>query len=130
MTDSLKVGLQLGYWSASPPENFLELAIEAEKLGFDSVWTAEAYGSDALTPLSWIGSQTERIRLGTGVCQLSARSPTAMAMAAMTLGHLSKGRMILGLGVSGPSVMEPTDKGAHIFYIGRRFDFLPANANL
>ncbi len=103
---SLKVGLQLGYWSANPPENFLELAKEAETLGFDSVWTAEAYGSDALTPLAWIGSQTERIRLGTGVCQLSARSPTAMAMAAMTLDHLSKGRMILGLGVSGPQVVE------------------------
>jgi len=102
----LKVGLQLGYWGARPPTNFLTLAKEAEALGFDSVWTAEAYGSDALTPLAWIGSQTERIRLGTGVCQLSARSPTAMAMAAMTLDHLSQGRMILGLGVSGPQVVE------------------------
>lgn len=73
----LKLGLQLGYWSSQPPENFVALAQEAEKLGFDSVWTAEAYGSDALTPLAWIGAQTERIRLGTGVCQLSARSPTA-----------------------------------------------------
>jgi F420-dependent oxidoreductase-like protein len=78
----------------------------AEKLGFDSVWTAEAYGSDALTPLAWIGSHTSRIRLGTAVCQLSARSPTAMAMAALTLDHLSGGRMILGLGVSGPQVVE------------------------
>jgi len=102
----LKLGLQLGYWSAQPPENFLALAQEAETLGFDSVWTAEAYGSDALTPLAWIGSQTNRIRLGTGVCQLSARSPTAMAMAAMTLDHLSQGRMMLGLGVSGPQVVE------------------------
>lgn len=105
-TSGLKIGLQLGYWGARPPDNFLSLAQEAETLGFDSIWTAEAYGSDALTPLAWIGSATERIRLGTGVCQLSARSPTAMAMAAMTLDHLSKGRMILGLGVSGPQVVE------------------------
>ncbi len=102
----LKLGLQLGYWGAHPPKNFIQLAQTAEKLGYDSVWTAEAYGSDALTPLSWIGAQTSKIRLGTGVCQLSARSPTAMAMAALTLDHLSGGRMILGLGVSGPQVVE------------------------
>ncbi len=70
------------------------------------MWTAEAYGSDALTPLAWIGANTTRIRLGTGICQLSARTPTATAMAAMTLDHLSGGRMILGLGVSGPQVVE------------------------
>ena len=105
MTD-LKLGLQLGYWGATPPTGFVALAQEAERLGFDSVWTAEAYGSDALTPLAWIGANTSRIRLGTGVCQLSARTPTATAMAAMTLDHLSAGRMILGLGVSGPQVVE------------------------
>ncbi|MEM6707282.1 MAG: LLM class F420-dependent oxidoreductase [Pseudomonadota bacterium] len=103
---TLKLGLQLGYWSASPPPNVIELVQQAERLGFDSVWTAETYGSDALTPLAWIGAHTERIRLGTGVCQMSARTPTAMAMAAMTLDHLSNGRMILGLGVSGPQVVE------------------------
>lgn len=103
---SMKLGLQLGYWSAVPPPNFVGLAQEAERLGYDSVWTAEAYGSDALTPLAWIGAQTSKIRLGTGVCQLSARAPTAMAMAAMTLDHLSRGRFILGLGVSGPQVVE------------------------
>jgi F420-dependent oxidoreductase-like protein len=102
----LKLGLQLGYWGAQPPPDLVGLVQEAERLGFDSVWTAEAYGSDALTPLAWIGAQTERIRLGTGVCQLSARSPTAAAMAALTLDHLSNGRMILGLGVSGPQVVE------------------------
>jgi len=105
MTD-LKLGLQLGYWGSTPPTGFVELAQQAERLGFDSVWTAEAYGSDALTPLAWIGANTRRIRLGTGVCQLSARTPTATAMAAMTLDHLSGGRMILGLGVSGPQVVE------------------------
>jgi F420-dependent oxidoreductase-like protein len=102
----LKLGLQLGYWGPRPPANLVGLVQEAERLGFDSVWTAEAYGSDALTPLAWIGGQTERIRLGTGVCQLSARTPTAAAMAALTLDHLSNGRMILGLGVSGPQVVE------------------------
>jgi len=103
---SLKLGLQLGYWGAGPPANAPELVSEAERLGFDSVWTAEAYGSDALTPLAWWGSRTDRVRLGTALCQLSARTPTAMAMAAMTLDHLSGGRLVLGLGVSGPQVVE------------------------
>lgn len=102
----LKLGLALGYWGAQPPTNHVALAQEAERLGYDSVWTAEAYGSDAITPLTWIGAHTERIRLGTGVIQLSARTPTATAMAAMTLDHLSNGRVILGLGVSGPQVVE------------------------
>ncbi|MHB8329492.1 MAG: LLM class F420-dependent oxidoreductase [Acidimicrobiales bacterium] len=102
----MKLGLQLGYWGSQPPPNALDQALEAERLGFDSVWTAEAYGSDALTPLAWWGSRTERIRLGTALCQLSARTPTAMAMAALTLDHLSGGRFVLGLGVSGPQVVE------------------------
>ena len=80
----MKIGLQLGYWGAGPPPNAVELVQEAERLGFDSVWTAESYGSDALTPLAWWGSRTERVRLGTSLCQLSARTPTAMAMAALT----------------------------------------------
>jgi F420-dependent oxidoreductase-like protein len=102
----LKLGLQLGYWGASPPPGFVESAQEAERLGFDSVWTAEAWGSDAFTPLAWIGAHTRKIRLGTSVVQLSARTPTATAMAALTLDHLSGGRVILGLGVSGPQVVE------------------------
>jgi F420-dependent oxidoreductase-like protein len=102
----MKIGLQLGYWGAGPPPNAVELAVEAERLGFDSVWTAESYGSDALTPLAWWGSQTTRVRLGTSLCQLSARTPTAMAMAAQTMDHLSGGRFVLGLGVSGPQVVE------------------------
>lgn len=102
----MKLGLQLGYWGGAPPSGWVELVREAERLGFDSVWTAEAYGSDALTPLAWIGAHTERIRLGSGICQLSARAPTATAMAAMTLDHLCGGRVILGLGVSGPQVVE------------------------
>ena len=102
----MKLGLVIGYWSSGPPTGIDESIAEAEKLGFDSMWTAEAYGSDCFTPLAWWGSATERIKLGTAVTQLSARTPAATAMTAMTLDHLSKGRMILGLGVSGPQVVE------------------------
>ncbi len=106
MGRDMKLGLQLGYWGSGPPVGAPALVAEAERMGFDSIWTAEAYGSDALTPLAWWGSQTERLRLGTALCQLSARTPTAMAMAALTLDHLSGGRLVLGLGVSGPQVVE------------------------
>ncbi len=83
-----------------------ELVAAAEDAGFDTVFTAEAWGSDAYTPLAWWGRETKRMRLGTSVVQLSARTPTACAMAALTLDHLSGGRHILGLGVSGPQVVE------------------------
>jgi len=102
----LKIGLQLGYWQAQPPTDLIGLAQEAERVGYDSIWTAEAWGSDAFTPLAWIGAHTSRVRLGTSVVQLSARTPTATAMATLTLDHLTHGRMILGLGVSGPQVVE------------------------
>ena len=102
----LKIGLQLGYWSAGPNPVMVQLAQEAEALGYDAVFTAEAWGSDVFTPLAWIGAHTKTIRLGTGIAQLSARAPAATAMAALTLDHLSGGRMILGLGVSGPQVVE------------------------
>jgi F420-dependent oxidoreductase-like protein len=106
VTKELKLGYMLGYWGAQPPAGVPEALGEAERLGFDSCWTAEAYGSDALTPLAWWGAATERIKLGTAICQLSARTPTAMAMAALTLDHLSNGRFVLGLGASGPQVAE------------------------
>jgi len=102
----MKLGLQLGYWGAQPPENAGELVAAAEHAGFDALFTAEAWGSDAYTPLAWWGSSTSRLRLRTSVVQLSARTPTACAMAALTLDHLSGGRHILGLGVSGPQVVE------------------------
>ncbi|WP_159807298.1 LLM class F420-dependent oxidoreductase [Cellulomonas citrea] len=102
----MKLGYSLGYWDAQPPRDAGAVVLEAERLGLDSVWTAEAYGSDALTPLAWYGSRTSRIRLGTAVAQLSARTPTAAAMAALTLDHLSGGRFVLGLGASGPQVVE------------------------
>ena len=102
----LKLGLQMGYWGALPPPDMVGTAQHAEALGYDSVFTAEAWGNDAFTPLAWIGARTSRIRLGTSIAQLSARTPTATAMAALALDHLSGGRMILGLGVSGPQVVE------------------------
>ncbi|MCH2185771.1 LLM class F420-dependent oxidoreductase [Myxococcota bacterium] len=103
---SLKIGLQLGYWQAQPPDDIIGAAQRAERLGYDTLYTAEAWGSDAFTPLAYIAAHTEKIRLGTSVVQLSARTPTATAMATLTLDHLSQGRVILGLGVSGPQVVE------------------------
>ncbi|MFV0525442.1 MAG: LLM class F420-dependent oxidoreductase [Acidimicrobiales bacterium] len=102
----MKLALGVGYWSAGPPAGAADQVATAERLGFDSVWTAEAYGSDALTPLAWWGASTDRIGLGTSICQISARTPAAMAMAAMSLDHLSGGRFRLGLGASGPQVVE------------------------
>lgn len=102
----LKLGLQMGYWGALPPPDIVATAQEAERLGYDAVFTAEAWGSDCFTPLAWIGAHTKKIRLGTAITQISARTPTATAMAALTLDHLSGGRVILGLGVSGPQVVE------------------------
>ncbi len=106
MNGELKLGLNTGYWAGGPPPGAAESVAEAERLGFDSIWTAEAYGSDCLTPLAWWGAATERIKLGTAIVQMSARQPAATAMAAMTMDHLSNGRFILGLGVSGPQVVE------------------------
>lgn len=101
----MRLGLMTGY-SGSHIKVDMELIQEAERLGFDSVWTAEAYGSDAISPLAWIGAQTSKIRLGTAIMQLPARSPAMTAMTAMTLDQLSGGRMMLGLGTSGPQVVE------------------------
>lgn len=103
---SLKLGYNAGYWGTGPPAGVEEAIAAAEKLGFESVWTAEAYGSDALSPLAWWGASTRQVRLGTAVMQISARQPAATAMAAMTMDHLSGGRFILGIGVSGPQVAE------------------------
>jgi len=106
VSGGLKLGLNTGYWAGGPPPRIADTIAEAERLGFDSMWTAEAYGSDCLTPLAWWGASTERMRLGTAIVQISARQPAATAMAAMTMDHLSNGRFILGLGASGPQVVE------------------------
>ncbi len=106
MAKDLKLGLNTGYWAGGPPHGAAEAIAAADELGFDSIWTAEAYGSDALTPLAWWGAATSNVRLGTAIVQMSARRPTATAMAAVTMDLLSGGRFILGLGVSGPQVVE------------------------
>jgi len=102
----MKLGLIWGYWGQLPPPNLVETTKEAEDLGFDSVWTAEAWGSDVFSPLAYLAGHTSKIKLGTSVVQLSARTPTATAMHALTIDHLSNGRLIMGLGVSGPQVVE------------------------
>ncbi|MCW3031130.1 MAG: luciferase family protein [Solirubrobacterales bacterium] len=106
MARDLKLGLNTGYWAGGPPPGAAEAIAEAERLGVDSIWTAEAYGSDCLTPLAWWGAATSQIKLGTAIVQMSARQPAATAMAAMTMDHRAGGRFILGLGVSGPQVVE------------------------
>lgn len=101
----MRLGLMVGYWMFGP-EDPIDLVLEAERLGYDSVWTAEAYGSDAISLLCWIGARTTTIKLGTGILQISARTPACVAMTAATIDHLSGGRFILGVGVSGPQVVE------------------------
>ncbi|MEU7042678.1 LLM class F420-dependent oxidoreductase [Streptomyces varsoviensis] len=102
----MRLGLALGYWGRGPDPRHLELARLAEDLGYHSLWTSESWGSDAFTALTWLAAHTKRIRLGTAVAQMAARTPTATAMHALTLDHLSGGRMLLGLGLSGPQVVE------------------------
>ena len=84
----------------------MELVLEAERLGYHSVWTSESYGSDAITPAAWILARTTRIMVGTGIIQMPARTPAMAAMTAMSLAELSGGRFIVGLGASGPQVVE------------------------
>ena len=101
----MRIGIHVGHWEGRP-HDVAELAVEAERAGFDSVWTSETWGSDGAVLLAWIAAHTDRIGLGAGVLQMPARSPAAAAMAALTLDHLSGGRFRLGLGVSGPQVAE------------------------
>jgi F420-dependent oxidoreductase-like protein len=103
----MRLGVHIGYWGLGlTREDQLEIVREAERLGYDSVWTAEAYGSDAATILGWIAGQTTKIRLGSAIFQMPGRSPAMTAMTAATLDQLSDGRMILGIGSSGPQVAE------------------------
>src|SRR5438874_1089600 len=101
----MRLGLMLGYWMPDPWDP-TDLVQEAERLGYESVWTAEAYGSDVFSPLCWVGARTSRIKLGTAIMQVSARTPACAAMTAATIDHLSGGRLVLGIGVSGPQVVE------------------------
>src|SRR3954452_12770183 len=103
----MKLGVHIGYWGLGlTREDQLEIVQEAERLGYDSIWAAEAYGSDAATVLGWIAGQTSTIKIGSAIFQMPARSPAMTAMAAATLDQLSGGRMLLGLGSSGPQVSE------------------------
>jgi F420-dependent oxidoreductase-like protein len=103
----MKLGVHIGYWGMGlTSEDQLAIVLEAERLGYDSVWAAEAYGSDAATVLGWIAGQTERIKIGSAIFQMPARSPAMTAMTAATLDQVSGGRMLLGIGSSGPQVAE------------------------
>jgi len=102
----MRIAVTVGYWGAGPPPGAADLFDAAERLELDQIWTAEAYGSDAWTPLAWWGSRTSRVRLGTAVSQLSARPPATLAMTAMTMDHLTGGRVLLGIGTSNPQVVE------------------------
>jgi F420-dependent oxidoreductase-like protein len=101
----MRLGLNLGYWGTKLAGD-ATLVVEAERLGYHSVWTAEAYGSDAVTPLAYLAARTERIKLGSGILQMPARTPAMTGMTAATLDEMSHGRFLLGLGVSGPQVVE------------------------
>jgi len=101
----MRLGLNFGYWGSGKEDN-VALAQEAERLGYHSVWTAESYGSDCITPLTWIAAQTKRIAVGSAIMQMTARAPAMTAMTAATLDLLTGGRMLMGLGVSGPQVVE------------------------
>src|ERR1700677_1454665 len=102
----MKIAVTVGYWSAGPPPNAPEVFAAAERLEFDQVWTAEAYGSDAWTPLAWWGSQTSHVELGTAVSQLSARPTATLAVAARRTDHLTQGRVLLGMGNSTPQLVR------------------------
>ena len=101
----MKLGILLGY-SGKQIDIPIDLIRKAEAMGYDSVWTAEAYGNDAVTAAAWVLAQTEKIRVGTAIMQMPARSPAMCAMTAMSLDQLSGGRFICGLGASGPQVVE------------------------
>jgi len=103
----MKLGLMTTFFGQARPEVPIALIKRAEELGYDAVWTAETYGTDAITPLAWIGAQTRRIRLATGIAQLSARTPANLAMCAQTIDAMcGEGRVLVGIGVSGPQIVE------------------------
>src|SRR5437588_10557605 len=106
MASDLKLGVTFGYWGKGPRPDLTDAIKVADDCGVDSIWTAESWGNDAFTFATWVAAHTTRARIGTGIVQMAARTPVATAMAAATVDHLSNGRFILGLGVSGPQVVE------------------------
>ncbi len=119
----MKLGLSLGY-SGATIHLPLDLVQEADRLGYYAVWTAEAYGSDAVTPLAWLGAQTKNIHLGTAIMQMPARTPAMTAMTAMTLDQLSGGRFLLGLGMSGPQVVEGWHGQSYRYPLGKTREYI------
>src|SRR3990167_1196031 len=119
----MRLGLNLGYSGSTFTLN-LPLILEAERLGFHSVWAAEAYGSDAVTPLAFVAARTERIHLGTAIMQMPARTPAMTAMTATTLDQLSGGRFLLGIGASGPQVIEGWHGVAYGKPLGRAREYV------
>jgi F420-dependent oxidoreductase-like protein len=115
----LKAAIAVGGYARSNARELVDLVQEAERLGVDSIWSAEAWGSDAVTSLAYLAGKTERIKLGTGIMQISARTPSMTAMTALSLNELSEGRFLLGLGVSGPQVVEGLHGVAYAKPLGR-----------
>lgn len=119
----MRLGMMTGY-SGKKIELPMDLILEADRLGYYSVWTSEAYGSDAITPLAWIGALTKQIKLGTAIMQMPARTPAMTAMTAITLDQLSGGRMLLGLGLSGPQVVEGWHGSAYGKPLGKSREYV------
>jgi F420-dependent oxidoreductase-like protein len=121
----MKLGVHVGYWGLGlTSQDQLDVVQEAERLGYDSVWTAEAYGSDAATILAWLAAQTSKIRIGSAIFQIPGRSAAMTAMTAATLDQLSDGRMILGIGTSGPQVSEGWHGVRFAKQLGRTRDYV------
>ncbi len=119
MSKGLKAAIAVGGYARSNAAALVDVVLEAERAGVDSVWSAEAWGSDAVTSLAYLAAKTERIKLGTGIMQISARTPSMTAMTALSLNELSQGRFLLGLGVSGPQVVEGLHGVAYAKPLGR-----------
>src|SRR5918912_2315190 len=102
----MKLGITIGMIRGPKPQLEMDLVLEAERLGYDAVWCGEAYGTDAVTPITWVLARTTRIKAGTGIMQMPARTPTCAAMTAMTLQAFSGNRFLCGVGPSGPQVVE------------------------
>ena len=118
------IGIGSAYASGTDWQALAEYVVEADRLGVDDVWSAEAWGTDAVTPLAYLAARTERVRLGTGIMQISARAPSMTAMTAMSLASMSKDRFVLGLGVSGPQVVEGLHGTAFAKPLGRLREYV------
>jgi F420-dependent oxidoreductase-like protein len=120
---TVKLAINIGYWGSRPNLD-MDLILEAERLGYDAVYAAEAWGSDAVTVLSWVAARTERIKVAAGILQMPARTPAMTAMTAVTLNELSGGRFVLGLGLSGPQVVEGWHGVAYGKPLGRTREYV------